>query len=328
MMVLINFLVLVWVSCDIISSSAIPVPGTKLSITAGFTDNDLLNAVHDDDIKIFFFGKNSSEGVQLNITDEKAVQNTSFSTTKQTFFVTHGWNNDKTSKMPRLIRKALLENYDVNVFIVDWSSHSKSLYSQAFLVIESMGKLLASKISALQNNTGLELGKTALIGHSLGSHISGVAGSALDGKIDYILGMDPAGPLFLYDDVSNRISPASAQFVQIMHTCGSILGFSKPLGMADYYPNGGMSQHGCGLDVTGSCSHSRSYYYYVESLKSGQFVAQKCESYDDFKKDKCFGSPSIMGGYNIDRSARGSYYLETNDKAPFAKSTNKTVSKF
>lgn len=73
------------------------------------------------------------------------------------------------------------------------------------------------------------------------------------------------------------------------------------MGHADYYPNGGKSQPGCGLDLAGSCAHSRAYSYYAESLNSEKFVSTKGGSYNDFTKGNCkTNSASSMGIFNVD----------------------------
>lgn len=73
------------------------------------------------------------------------------------------------------------------------------------------------------------------------------------------------------------------------------------MGHADYYPNGGKSQPGCGVDLTGSCSHGRAYNFYAESLTSDKFVSRKCDSYSSFSKGSCStNAASSMGMFNVD----------------------------
>lgn len=73
------------------------------------------------------------------------------------------------------------------------------------------------------------------------------------------------------------------------------------MGHADYYPNGGRTQPGCGVDVAGSCAHSRAYAYYAESLNSDKFVATKCDSFNSFTKGSCKTNPtSSMGMFMVD----------------------------
>lgn len=60
-------------------------------------------------------------------------------------------------------------------------------------------------------------------------------------------GLDPALPLF--EDIQNeksRLDYGDAHFVDVIHTCGGVLGFWDAIGKADFYPNNGMApQPGC-----------------------------------------------------------------------------------
>lgn len=102
---------------------------------------------------------------------------------------------------------------------------------------------------------------------------------------------------------ADRITRNCAKFVQIIHTNAGTLGFDGNLGVADYWPNGGYGQPGCIADLAGLCAHSRSFYYYAESVRSGNFKAWKCNSYDSFDKGNCrSGQTSYVGQLSIDRS--------------------------
>lgn len=86
-----------------------------------------------------------------------------------------------------------------------------------------------------------------LIGHSLGAHAAGFAGSFTSARVSRISGLDPALPGFeITAGPELRLDPTDAEFVDVIHTCGGVLGFYEPLGHVDFYPNGGVpSQPGC-----------------------------------------------------------------------------------
>lgn len=42
-----------------------------------------------------------------------------------------------------------------------------------------------------------------------------------------------------------RLSEEDAEFVDVVHTDAGHYGFIKPIGHADFYPNGGTAQPGC-----------------------------------------------------------------------------------
>lgn len=63
------------------------------------------------------------------------------------------------------------------------------------------------------------------------------------GKIGKIVGLDPAFPLFSMDKPEDRLDTNDATYVEIIHT--SRAGFFQPIGMVNFYPNGGKKQKGC-----------------------------------------------------------------------------------
>lgn len=58
------------------------------------------------------------------------------------------------------------------------------------------------------------------------------------GKVSKIVGLDPASPLFKYEDVDGRLAETDASYVEVIHTCAGTLGISKPIGHSSFYPNG------------------------------------------------------------------------------------------
>ncbi|KAG5344304.1 PA1 Phospholipase, partial [Acromyrmex heyeri] len=87
----------------------------------------------------------------------------------------------------------------------------------------------------------------ALIGHSLGAHISSFAAKNLQtsgyGKVRLLIGSDPAGPLFSFNGPEDRFSDTDAERVIALHT--SALGLQKSLGHLDLWFNNGLSQPAC-----------------------------------------------------------------------------------
>lgn len=75
----------------------------------------------------------------------------------------------------------------------------------------------------------------------------GYAGSYTKYRVNRITGLDPARPAF--EDCigpENHLDDTDANFVDVIHSCAGYLGFRKPIGMVDFYPNGGgPPQPGC-----------------------------------------------------------------------------------
>ncbi|CAG9861216.1 unnamed protein product [Phyllotreta striolata] len=272
------------------------------------------------DVAYYFYSKKNPErGIEIHGGYAKSVHRTYFNASKETVFIIHGWKANRKSVVNSIIKDQILNFHDVNVFVVDWSPVSARNYISAKRSVEKLGEFVANFAKKLRSNSGLKFTRLTLVGHSLGAHIAGCAGKALAGQISKIIGLDPAGPLFSLDNRLNRIDKSDARFVQIIHTNAGKLGFDGQLGHADYYPNGGSSQPGCGFDFTGTCSHSRAYNYYAESLITDKFSSVQCDNYSDFRSEKCDRVTSYMGTLRVDTRAYGKYFLTTNSEIPWAR---------
>lgn len=151
-------------------------------------------------------------------------------------------------------------------------------------------------------------------------HAVGIVGKSVSrGRVQVVYGLDPAGPLFYLNSPTERIDSTDGVYVEIMHTNGGTQGFREPLGHADFFPNGGRSQPGCGLDVGGPCAHARTVFLYAESINS-RFTAQQCTSFDDVDNNRCTptGVTANMGGPNGNIGLRGLFHLTTNAASPFS----------
>lgn len=48
-------------------------------------------------------------------------------------------------------------------------------------------------------------------------------------------GLDPALPLFKFEEVHERLDRTDAMYVEVIVTCAGMLGFSLPIGHATFY---------------------------------------------------------------------------------------------
>lgn len=117
-----------------------------------------------------------------------------------------------------------------------------------------VGRYLAKFLEFLRMKGNLVLNDVHILGHSLGAHVAGFTGAYMSGKIGRITGMDPARPGFetpRFKDPKDRLDASDAKFVDVIHTCAGTIGFAKPIGHADFYPNGGtFRQPGCPIFMT------------------------------------------------------------------------------
>ncbi|KAF5304291.1 hypothetical protein FQR65_LT07983 [Abscondita terminalis] len=280
------------------------------------------SAVHysSKDVTIYLYTANSPKtGFAFTANNfEDLINSEIYDKTKINYFIIHGWQNDFSNKVNELIKESVLKVYDVNVFVVDWSAKATQNYFSSQAAVPKIGRILGNFIKSLIDYYNLPVEMFKLVGHSLGAHVAGCAGAVLNGTLDYIVGLDPAGPLFSLGNTEERLDKSDAKFVHVVHT-SFFLGFRSAIGHADYYPNNGFFQPGCGFDIFGTCAHSRAYHYFAESILEGRFSSKQCKSYTHFKNENCnHQETSYIGTFHIDKRADGDYYLDTNNQQPYA----------
>ncbi|KAH8287083.1 hypothetical protein KR054_002212 [Drosophila jambulina] len=220
-----------------------------------------------------------------------------------------------------------------NVCVVDWGNLSQNDYKSASMSIFDVGLTVAGIIMALEELRPSHFNRSdvTLAGYSLGAHAAGYAGAVLEGKVEQIIGLDPAGPLFsLPAEVAPkyRLDPGDAQFVQVIHTSGGSLGTSLQCGHADFYPNGGRApQTNCKMfanlrDMQNSnpiaCSHSAAAIFFRQSMDPEYpFVGYECGSYREFSAGYCDGNRRARFGIHSQRRAQGSFYFRTAPQQPY-----------
>ncbi|XP_028129779.1 lipase member H [Diabrotica virgifera virgifera] len=277
-----------------------------------------------DDV-IFNFYKEPKISTEIIISKIDELKDAGFDATHDTVLLIYSYGDPSDLETKWKLSSSIFGVVaDLNIFVVDWSKATTKDYFEAQKDVTTVGGYITEFLNALVSKYTLNLDRVTIIGWDLGAHIAGTAGKKMDKKLSTIIGLDPAGPLFVNKDTSNRLLATDANYVQVIHTNALINGFSYPCGTADYYPNGGENQTSCGNDITGVCSHQRSLAFYVESLTSDKFVSYKCDDYDSYKNGTCKlqdDNKSIMGQFTtkIDTKASGTYFLDTNDKPPYAK---------
>ncbi|XP_058833878.1 pancreatic lipase-related protein 2-like [Topomyia yanbarensis] len=255
--------------------------------------------------------------------DYDSVMSSRFNADHPTRIIIHGWGGSQNSAINRVIRTELLNVGEFNVIFVDWSAGNDPFYPNSRRLVYPVGIATSNLIDYLVKVANLNRDDVVVIGHSLGAHAAGNVGKGQFGKLPTIIGLDPALPFFAGDDVIDRIMQTDAEYVEIIHTNGGAAGFLEPIGDADFYPNWGRIQPGCGVDIDGGCAHQRAVDYYVESIYSRiGFNAVQCSSFQEIRSGVCSSSgPSAkMGGEPPNRGSlvNGVFYLSTAAARPFA----------
>ncbi|KAL5277521.1 hypothetical protein ACFFRR_002631 [Megaselia abdita] len=266
--------------------------------------------------------------------------------------IVHGFGSACPHVWVYELKTALMAVENCVVICVDWEKGAElPNYVKAAANTRLVGKQLAQLLLQLSEHKGLDLGRTHLIGFSLGAHASGFAGAELPG-LKRITGLDPAGPLFESQHPKTRLDNSDADFVDVIHSNGENLilgglGSWQPMGDVDFYPNGGRVQIGCSNLFVGAvsdfiwsqplsdegrslCNHRRAYKFFIDSVAPRcRFPSFPCESYEKFLRGECFpcdqlekpeNDTSMCGnmGYYADRGpGRGQLYLVTREEEPF-----------
>lgn len=273
---------------------------------------------------ILFTRSNPTTGQILDIGNAASIRNSNFNSRHPTRFLIHGWNNDRNSAFNIMIRNAYLETGNFNVIVVDWGRGANTInYVSARNRVHPVGVVTANFIDTLVSIASLNTRNTAIVGYSLGAHAAGITGKYVRNRINTIHGLDPAGPLFYNRWPEDRLDRGDAYYVEVMHTNGGTLGFMDPIGYSDFYPNGGQSQPGCGIDAIGTCAHSRTYEFFSESIYTPVgFWSIPC-NFSELRRSRCsrLGTYGYMSGDpgNYRRFIGGVYYLNTNSRSPFAR---------
>nr|XP_019956135.1 PREDICTED: phospholipase A1 member A isoform X2 [Paralichthys olivaceus] len=225
-----------------------------------------------------------------------------FNASRPTKVIVHGYRamGSKPSWVKELAQ-ALLRAQDANVLMVDWVYGASFAYN---LVVENY-KEVAVQISVLINQLqehGCTLESIHFIGISLGAHVAGFVGTLFEGKIGRITGLDPAGPMFKGADISDRLDPSDAQFVDAIHTDSDYFGISIPVGHVDFFLNGGKDQAGCARSRFASmygyviCDHMRALHVYMSALNgSCPMRGIPCFNYEDFQRGQCVDCDVFKG---------------------------------
>jgi len=303
--------------------SGIPMP---VKVASAFSGPQLLFNVESDVVFELYTLKNKKQPQILKPGNVSSVTSSNFNQSLPTRIYIHGWQ-EWAGNMKNYFNDAYLERakLNVNLIAVNWEASSRTLdYIGSAGRVEPIGIYVAKLIDFMVANKLVSLKDIHVIGFSLGAHAAGYAGKNVkSGKLEKIVGLDPAGPLFKKKDAKLRLDKSDAKYVEVVHTCGYWLGIYDPIGSTNFYPNHGKKQSGwrCWLDVTGTCSHYRAFKYFAESIYAPvKFDSMACKTFEAMEKSQCAGNLTHLGGepgnYRNDASI---YYLETNGQSLFAK---------
>jgi hypothetical protein len=274
-----------------------------------------------------------------------------FETTSGITFLVRGWGASPDPQMETL-RNNILDVKGGAVIYLKWDGASLNPnYFQSAADTLSLAKEIEIIRTILISKYEMQASMFKCTGHSLGAQICGRSGNMM--KFRKITAMDPAGPDFENRTEAGRLTSNSAEFVSVIHTAGAgsaplKLGMYKPCGHVDFYPNGGGDQPECRLplqsvlsgslldliganpnimdklsdNLSAKCSHMAAIRLMSESLVNEKCVSrQSCTDHTNLP-GSCgprTTAPLQIIGWAFKYSARGIFYLTTNDKSLYCK---------
>lgn len=278
----------------------------------------------------FYSPQNPLYSQIVEVNNVQSLRMSNFDPKRPTKLVVHGWAGNINSDNIQFTKREYVQ-HNVNFFGVDWGQGAKNpIYLTARYKVEVTGEAIAKFIEFLIRDGGARLEDFLPIGHSLGGHIVGYIGRYLKktvGELPVIISLDPAGPLFSLDKPDGRITDTDAKYVEIIHTGTSKQGFLEPIGDADFYPNGGKNQPGCGLDLTGNCDHQFAVAVMAESINSQTgFWGLECRNFENITNGECVdfrNNWNVFGGEPV-TVAEGPrvYWFATAEQSPLALGKN------
>ncbi|XP_057366812.1 pancreatic lipase-related protein 2-like [Daphnia carinata] len=287
-------------------------------------DLDYYYDTNETDLVVYrlFTRKNPTEFQVLKLNDWNLVESSNYNPNLPTKIYAPGWDNNGSIAYPT--RDEYLLREDCNFIIVYWSDLQAGNGLFVVLTTQEAANHTGAFINFLVAN-GTPLSNFHLMGHSAGTHLAGGAGAnVLAGKVPRITGLDPAKGAWTYNDTATRLDITDAEFVDIVHTNGgSILegeiAFYEAMGHVDFYVNGGHKQPGCEDPDYTCCHHCRAVDLFAESINTEiGFVSVRCDSFEAYQNGTCDGNDQELMGDKVSLSARGTFYLSTNEQAPWA----------
>lgn len=210
------------------------------------------------DVFINFFGQNLHDIANFTyrqsiINDFASLNQVYHNDSKKSVIYIHSWLENFASEGPQKVLSSFFTRKDeFNVGFVDWSAYSMNI--AALSVIPQLLDVAKSSKEMIQQmiEGGMDGSKLQLVGFGLGAIIAGDIGRELqkDGlKLTQITGLDVAtivGMTSMTLEGECQLRRTDADFVQIIHTNAGEMGESAACGHADFWPNGGFNQTGCG----------------------------------------------------------------------------------
>ena len=154
----------------------------------------------------------------------------------------------------------------------DVAGYSSSA-ANTMVIGNALGKLTESIYSSsMKQNV-----KSFCVGHSLGGHVCGFTGKTK--KLDGIIAIDPAGPIFASNSKEKRLNKGDAKFVQALHIDAGEFGIDQNVADEDIYVNTGKNQPYCpGIFAEAGCSHVAFSLWFLPKIWAESSKGNTCNA--------------------------------------------------
>ncbi|XP_023300971.2 phospholipase A1 member A [Lucilia cuprina] len=283
-------------------------------------------------IQFFLYTRRTQDNPEfIDVLNDNALYYTHFNPRHPTKIIIHGFGGGRNLSPSPDIRQAYFSIGEYNIIIVDYGSAVKEpCLSQMDWAPRFGGLCISQLVKYLARHPrGVQPDDLHFIGYSVGAHIAGLVANYLkpgEGKMGRITALDPT--IFFYAGANNSrdLDSSDAHFVDVLHTGAGILGQWHSSGHADFYVNGGTRQPACvgsaTLFQTLACDHTKVTPYFIESITTKKgFYAGPCPNLFTYLIGWCEPKDSeyVLMGEHVSHKARGTYYVTTNAKPPFAR---------
>ncbi|KAJ0171291.1 hypothetical protein K1T71_012841 [Dendrolimus kikuchii] len=306
----VSFVFFVFIECSVVDKSDLGHPTGFMSICPGSTKPAEIPRSQLKFLSFLVQGNGGTRQKYTYWTAKNIIKDPRINLKRKTLVLAIGYLDS-----PNFIISTMLANeYEArnyNVIMVDNQRFATVDYQLATRMMRPVGKHVAEILAQL-TESGLDPGKTELLGFSLGGQTVGFIGRTyqqLTGRnFSMIVALEPSGPCYRFLDSEHRLDASNADFVQVIHTNIDGYGMATPMGHVDIYINGGEYQpsditlYGC----TATCSHFRVLTLWISALKyPGKFIAIKCNNVQQARDADCYKNlPLITNimGLTIDKT--------------------------
>ncbi|CAG9801918.1 unnamed protein product [Chironomus riparius] len=257
----------------------------------------------------------------------QVLSHPSFRRTAETVAFHYGAGQNLGSSEVSDIINSYISNARYNLIVVHYFSMESIHTDNAVALSDSLATAFTRFF-----DTGYNSGFMNFVAHGLGAQIMARASRLIQSRSNFrhvigrLTGLDPAsmGPVATIQ--IGRLSSADAQFVETIHTDGTLNGDHLSFGHVSFFPNGGENQPFCTNPVPplrANCNSVFSLTMWAESVRavSQIFPSLQCDTWPRYTAGVCNNNHVAHLGRITDNNLRGTYFLRTNDAPPFNRET-------